>query len=271
MKLLDWVLALYPRDFRGRFGEDMRVALAEDYRHARSRGRLAGLLFFATAIPHALWCGLLERLPRPATIHTFFTVDTRDAVRGLAATPIVTLVSVLSLALGIGANTALFSILNSLVIKQLPVKSPEQLVVIDRTSWPNPIWEQIRERQHDLFESACAWSTSPTTFNLAESGRVDPVSGAYVSGGLFQTLGIDAIAGRTITPADDVRGGGGPDGLVAVISSRFWRSRFAGAHDVLGRQLVVDRVRFTIVGVLPAGFLGPEVGQAVDVFLPLAA
>ena len=177
MKLLDWILALYPRDFRRRFGEDMRTAFAEDYHRARSRGWLAGLLFLATAIPHALWCGVIEWLPRPATVHAFVTVDTRDAVRALAATPIVTMVSVLSLALGIGANTALFSILNSLVIKQLPVREPEQLVVIDHTSWTNPIWEQIRERQHDLFESAGAWSDD-TQFNLAESGRVDPVTGA---------------------------------------------------------------------------------------------
>jgi hypothetical protein len=176
MKLLDWVLAFYPRDFRGRFGEGMRTALSEDYRRARARGRLAGLLFLATAIPHALWFGVIERLPRPATIHAFFTVDTRDAVRALRATPIVTMVSVLSLALGIGANTALFSILNSLVIKQLPVREPGQLIVIDRTSWPNPVWEQIRRHQHDLFESAGAWS--PGEFNLAESGPVDPVGGA---------------------------------------------------------------------------------------------
>ena len=268
MKLLDWVLALYPRDFRGRFGEGMRAALTEDYRRARSRGRLAGLVFLTKTIPHAFWCGLIERLPRPATLHAFFTVDTRDAVRALRATPVVAMVSVLSLALGIGANTALFSILNSLVIKQLPVRDPGRLVVIDRTSWPNPVWEQIRERQHDLFESAGAWS--PERFNLAESGRVDPVSGAYVSGGLFHALGVDAIAGRTVAPADDLRGGG-PDGLVAVISSRFWQFRFGGARDVLGRQLAVNRVRFTIVGVLPPGFLGPEVGQAMDVFLPLAA
>ena len=163
MRLLDWVLVVYPRGFRGQFGEDMRTALSEDYRRARSRGRLPGLLFLGTTIPHALWFGLIERLPRPATIHAFLTVDSRDAVRALAATPIVTMVSVLSLALGIGANTALFSILNSLVIKQLPVRAPDQLVVIDRTSWPNPIWEQIRERQHDLFESAGAWSTAVTS------------------------------------------------------------------------------------------------------------
>jgi putative ABC transport system permease protein len=269
MKLLEWVVALYPRHFRGRFGEDMRTALAEDYRRAQSRGQVAGFLFLATAIPHALWFGFIERLPRPTTIHAFLTVDIRDAVRALAATPLVTIVSVMSLALGIGANTALFSILNSLVIKQLPVREPQQLVVIDRTSWPNPVWEQIRERQHELFESAGAWSHE-TEFNLAESGRVDAVTGAYVSGGLFRTLGVDAIAGRTVTPADDVRGGG-PDGLVAVISSRLWQSRFGGARDVLGRQLTVNRVRFTIVGVLPPGFLGPEVGKAMDLFVPLAS
>lgn len=268
MKLLDWVLALYPRSFRGRFGDGMRSALAEDYRRARSRGRLAGLRFLTATIPRALWFGLIERLPRPATIHAFLTVDTRDALRALAATPVVTVVSVLSLALGIGANTALFSILNSLVVKQLPVREPARLVEIGRTHWPNPVWEQVRERQHDLFESAGAWST--TSFNLAESGRVDPVNGAYVSGGLFLMLGVDAIAGRTLAPADDVRGGG-PDGLVAVISSRFWQSRFARTPDVLGRRLAVNRVRFTIVGILPPGFLGPEVGEATDLFLPLAA
>ena len=268
MKLLDWLVALYPEHFRGRFGEGMRAALNEEYERARSRGRLTSLIFFVTTIPHALWFALVERLPRPATIQAFLTVDTRDAVRALAATPIVTMVSILSLALGIGANTALFSILNGLVMKQLPVKEPGQLVVIDRTSWPNPVWEQIRDRQHDLFESAAAWEITP--FNLADTGRVDPVTGAYVSGGLFQTLGVEAIAGRTVTPEDDVRSGG-RDGLVAVISSRFWRARFGGAPDVLGRQLAVNRVRFTIVGVLPPAFLGPEVGQAVDVFLPLAS
>jgi putative ABC transport system permease protein len=269
MRPLDWILALYPREFRRRFGDGMRAALGEDYRRARSRGRLAGLSFLATAIPSALWFGLLERLPRAATIHAFLTADTRDAVRALAATPVVTAVSVLTLALGIGANTALFSILNGLVAKELPVREPGRLVAIDRTSWTNPIWEQIRERQHDLFESAGAWA-GDSQFNLAESGRVDPVNGAYVSGGLFRTLGVEALLGRTVTPADDARGGG-PDGWAAVISSRLWQSRFGGARDVLGRQLVVNRVRFTIVGVLPPGFQGPEVGKAMDVFLPLAS
>lgn len=103
---------------------------------------------------------------RLGTIRAFLSVDTRDAVRALWATPIVTAVSVLSLALGIGANTALFSIFNSLVIRQLPVREPQRLVTIDHTDWTNPIWEEIRERQTDLFESACAWSAM--RFNLAD-------------------------------------------------------------------------------------------------------
>ena len=174
----------------------------------------------------------------------------------------------LSLALGIGANTALFSILNSLVIRPLPVREPQQLVMIGRTDWTNPIWEQLRQRQSELFESACAWSFQ--RFNLSDPGRTDPVDGAYVSGGMFLTLGIKTVAGRPLTPGDDVRGGGA-DGHVAVISYRFWQQRFSGARDVLERQLTLNRVPFRIVGVAPRGFEGPEVGQAMDVFLPLAS
>jgi putative ABC transport system permease protein len=268
MKPYDWLLALYPRHFRDRFGAGMRAAFTADYAHARLRGRGAAMRYLAISVLHALWFGCMERLPRPAAVRSFLSADLRDAVRALWATPIVTAVSVLSLALGIGANTALFTILNGLVIRQLPVREPERLVIVGRTDWTNPIWEQIRERQYDLFESACAWSFEQ--FNLAGAGRTDPVDGAYVSGGLFHTLGIDTIAGRPLTPADDVRGGG-PDGHVAVISYRFWQKRFGGARDALGRSFTVNRVPFTIVGVAPPGFLGPEVGQAMDVFVPLSS
>ena len=144
MKLFDWLLAVYPREFRERFGAGMRAAFTEDYARARARGRLAGLLFLTTTILRALCFGFVERLPRAATIRSFVSVDVRDAVRSLRATPLVTAVAMLSLALGFGANTALFSILNSLVIRQLPVREPQQLVMIGRTDWTNPIWEQLR-------------------------------------------------------------------------------------------------------------------------------
>ena len=212
--------------------------------------------------------GVGERLPRLATFRSFLSVDVRDAFRSLRATPVVTIVAVLSLALGIGANTALFSILYSLVLKPLPVADPERLAVLAGNGWTNPIWEQIRDRQPELFESAFAWSRE--RFNLSPAGPADPVDGAYVSGGMFQTLGITTMLGRPLSPADDVRGGGA-HGFVTVVSHRFWQQRLGGSGDVLGRVLTVNGVPFTIVGVAPAGFLGPEVGQRMDVFLPLSS
>ena len=104
---------------------------------------------------------------------------------------------------------------------------------------------------------------------MSAGGQTEPVDGAYVSGRLFDVLGVTAIRGRMLTPADD--GGAQPDGPVAVISHRLWRQRFAGAHDVVGRQLTVQRIPFTIVGVMPPGFFGPDVGRMTDVMLPFAA
>ena len=198
MRLFDWLLALYPRRFRDRFAAGMHSAFAADYASARAHGRLAGLRFLAVTIVHALWFGIAEWLPRPQTVRSFLSADVRDAVRALKAAPLVTAISVLSLGLGIGANTALFSILNGLVLRPLPVREPHQLVIVGRTDWSNPVWEQIRERQSGLFESAAAWSVE--RFDLAQSGRIDPVTGAYISGGFFHTLGIDTIAGRPLVP-----------------------------------------------------------------------
>ena len=188
------------------------------------------------------------------------------------STPIVTGIAVLSLALGIGANSAIFSILDSLLLRSLPVAAPEQLVLVGnsrfpRTSWTNPIWEQIRERQ-GLFGGAFAWSN--TRFNLARGGQTEMVDGMWASGRLFETLGVSPLLGRRFTEADDRRGGG-PDGPVAVISYRFWQQRFDGAADVIGRTLVVERVPFTIIGVAPPHFFGVEVGRTFDVAVPIGA
>ena len=193
--------------------------------------------------------------------------DVRVALRGLRKSPGFALVAIGTLALGIGANTALFSIFSSLILRPLPVRDPGSLALLTNGSWSYPIWEEIRAREAELFDGAFAWS--PQTFDLSASGQSDPVDGAYVSGRLFDVLGVTAIRGRMITPADD--GGAAPDGPVAVISHRLWRQRFAGASDVVGRQLTVQRVPFTIVGVMPPGFFGPDVGRMTDVMLPFAA
>jgi predicted permease len=273
------LLGAYPERFRVRFEAGMRDAFHRDHAAARDRGLAVLARFWALTVVQALWYGLAERRGRkvmggfsdspdrsPTSRASWFTVDWRDAWRSLMATPTVTSVAVLSLALGIGANLALFTIANSLLLKPLPVREPDRLALLGEMSWTNPIWEQIRDRQDQLFDGDFAWSNE--TFDLSTGGVKDPIEGAYSSGRLFDVLGVPALVGRTFTERDDARRGG-PDGAVAVISHAFWRQRFNGASDAIGRRLMVDRVPFTIVGVMPPGFFGAEVGRAWHVILPL--
>src|SRR5262249_26939772 len=173
----------------------------------------------------------------------------RDAIRALNATPVVSLVAILSLALGIGANTAIFSILDSLMLKSLPVKAPDRLAVVGtgrgQDSWTYPIWEQIRDRR-DLFEGTFAYSSA--RFNLSRSAQTEYVDGFWGSGRIFDVLGVPSILGRTFTDADDRRGGG-PDGAVAVISYRYWQAKYSGGADAVGQTIAIDRVPYTIIGV----------------------
>ena len=194
-------------------------------------------------------------------------MDLRIGLRQITRNPGFAAIAVLTLALGIGANTALFSIFNSLILRPLPVRDPGSLALLTNGSWSYPIWSEIAARQTELFDGAFAWSVQ--RFDLSASGQTEPVDGAYVSGRLFDVLGVTARRGRMITPADD--GGAAPDGPVAVISYRLWQQRFAGASDVVGRQLTVQRIPFTIVGVMPPGFFGPDVGRMTDVMVPFAA
>jgi putative ABC transport system permease protein len=199
--------------------------------------------------------------------------DLRLAVRSLRATPIVTTVAILSLALGIGANTAIFSLINSLLLRTLPVRDPGRLVLLTEgvmtrpRAWSNPVWEAIRERPA-LFESTAAWSF--TRFSLTSGGETAFVEGLWTSGSFFDTLGVSALLGRTISDADD-RHDGGTDGPVAVISYAFWQRHFGGAAEAVGRSIRLDGVPFTIAGVMPPDFFGAEVGRAFDVAVPLAA
>jgi predicted permease len=195
--------------------------------------------------------------------------DLRLAVRSLWSTPIVTFVAIVSLALGIGANTAMFSLVDALVLRALPVREPERLAVLtDRAPkgewWPNPVWESIRDRQ--MFDRAFAWSTQQ--FDLAARGESHPIDGIYASGNVFDTLGVTTMLGRPLRPSDDRRGGGNA-GPVAVISYALWQREYGGAANAVGRTLTLNAVPFTIVGITPPGFFGPDVGRAVDVTIPL--
>jgi len=192
--------------------------------------------------------------------------DIRYSIRILLRSPAFALVAILSLALGIGANTAIFSIVNSLLLRSLPVRAPEQLVIVEGGSWTNPIWEQIRDHHAGLFGGAAAWGED--RFDLASGGVSDSVDGLWTSGNFFDVLGTPAILGRTFGPDDDRRGGG-PAGPVAVICYKFWQRHYGGAADVIGRPLTINRVTFTVIGVTGPEFVGPIVGRSYDVAVPL--
>ncbi|HXW07679.1 MAG TPA: ABC transporter permease [Vicinamibacterales bacterium] len=192
--------------------------------------------------------------------------DVRAAFRGLQKSPAFSFVAIATLALGIGANTGLFSIFNSLMLRPLPVRDPGTLVLLTGGSWTYPIWEEIRRYDAQLFDGAFAWAEE--RFDLSQGGVSELVDGAYVSGALFDVLGVSGFRGRMLTPEDDADA---PDGPVAVISHRFWQKHFGGTDDVLGRQLTLQRVPFTVVGIMPPGFFGPDVGRTADVMIPFAA
>jgi predicted permease len=260
-----WLLRAYPRAARERFGAGMRYAWGRDLAAARETGIRAVIAFWIVTVLEALRFAAAERT-RGVSLHAGVTVDWRDAWRSLRAAPLVSAFAVTSLALGIGGATALFSILNTLTMKPLPVREPQSLILLDKGSWTNPIWEAIRDRQREIAEGAFGWATD--RFNISPSGAAEVAQGLWVSGSLFEVLGVPARLGRTITNADDVRGGG-PGGPVAVISHAFWQRRFGGAADVIGRSVSIERVPFTIVGVTPQGFFGPDVGRSFDIAVPL--
>jgi predicted permease len=215
-------------------------------------------------------------MPVVRTIETLWR-EARFAIRALITTPLATAIAVLSLAVTIGGNTAIFSILNGLLLRPLPVEKPSQLVhvtdsVLRETGetrirvWSNPFWEQIRRRP-DLFAGTAAWSF--TRFDTSSGGETQFVEGMWVDGGFFTTLGIPAFRGRTVLASDD-QPGGGQDGAVAMISYGYWQRQFGGAGDVVGRVLTLNSVPFTVVGIAPPAFFGMEVGRTFDVAAPLA-
>lgn len=207
--------------------------------------------------------------------------DLRLAVRSLVATPVVSVVAGLSLALGIGANTAIFSIVNTLILRPLPgVADPERLVTMSSGNngdtgmsnsseprWSYAFWKEI-ERRSGSFDGALAWSAS--RFNLQMADDTQPLDGIYASVDFFRALGVPIVVGRTFSAADDVPSGS-PTGAVAVISYNFWQRHFAVSPQVVGTSLMIERVPFTIIGVAAPGFFGTEVGREFDVAVPIGA
>ncbi len=207
-------------------------------------------------------------------------MDLRYAARVSIQNPGFALVVILSLALGIGANTAIFQLLNAVRLRVLPVSKPDELASIRIVDSPHcctgdfysnhpdltgDIWNQVRQQQKGFFDLA-AWY--PTRLNLGQGIGSRPIDTLMVSGNFFQVLGVQPSLGRMISPADDYRGCGAQG---AVVSSGFWQREFAGDHGISARKITLDGHPFQIMGVTPPNFVGIEVGRTFDVAIPLCA
>jgi putative ABC transport system permease protein len=202
--------------------------------------------------------------------------DARHGLRLLLLNPGFAIVAILSLALGIGANTAIFQLLDAVRLRAIPVQHPEQLAIVkignfDSASGSfnsryshatNPQWEQIRAQQQG-FSGMFAWS--PDRLNLARGGEIREANVLWVSGGFFDVLGVKPEAGRLLNASDDHRGCAG----AAVISDSFWRSEYGASSNVFQKPIMLDGHPFDIVGVTPPAFFGVEVGRTFDVAIPL--
>ncbi len=222
---------------------------------------------------------------------TSFWQDLRYGAQMLLKHPAFTAVAILTLALGVGANTALFSVVDAVLLKKLPVKDPDRLVLfkaswngekfgtggfngtnrINRqtglvvgTSFPIQTLQRLRQETTALSD---VFAFSPMDLNFNAGGQAEVVSGQVVSGNYYSALGVPAVVGRTITDADD-NAAATP---VAVLSHRFWTNRFGADPSIVGKQVNINNVAFTVVGVTSAGFTGTSnVGTAQDVSIPLA-
>jgi predicted permease len=197
--------------------------------------------------------------------------DLLYGIRILAKRPGFTLIVALTLALGIGANTAVFSLIDAFLLKLLPVRDPQQLVFVRATnprgeitgSFPYPIFEQFRD-QNRSFSGIFAYDH--TRVSVTVEGQPEMVWGDFVSGSYFDVLGVSAILGRTFT-ADDDQAGKQP---AAVISSGYWRRRFGRDPAVIGKTIYLAKIPFTVIGVTSPEFYGLNVaGRSADVVLPM--
>ena len=255
------LLRLYPRDFRDEFGGEMTQLY-------RDRGRDEPWW--------SLWCSLVVDLVRtaPSEHLTMLRQDLRHAGRGLRRTPVITATAVLTLALGVGASTAVFSVVHAILLRPLPYPAADRLVELFeansqagymRVSALNYLsWV---ERSH-LLETIGAFNGAGAT--LTDEGDPELLSGSLVTSSLFHVLGVPPLLGRTLQPEDEQRG----SPRVVVLSELLWRSRFGGDRRIVGRSITLDGERHQVVGVMPRAFR--EVGRTqaaatanAQIFLPM--
>src|SRR5579872_69943 len=211
-----------------------------------------------------------------------FRRDVSYAARQLSKTPGFTLVAVLMLALGIGANTAIFSMLNAILLRTLPVRQPEQLFFLGEAMasgttnflphrstqvFSYPFFREFR-RTNQVFSDVAAIQSFVMRSHgrVAGRGEMEPVTVELVSGNYFNTLGVNAILGRVLTDAEDQIPGGHP---LAVASYSWWQNRFARDPSIAGKTITIGSTIYTVIGVTPSNFFGLTVGQSPDLWIPL--
>jgi len=265
--------------------EELALELQE--RHERGMAEEPAWAELATALRAELGEAPVER-PQPgreAMLMRFaaeFRQDFGYALRQLRKNPGFSAVAVAMLALGIGANTAIFSLMNAVLLRQLPVSHPEQLVLFgearpegDTSFMPSgntqafsyPFYRDFRERNQVFSSVAAIQSYLTSTYARLTGSGPEPVTLELVSGDYFQTLGVNAARGRLFTPADDRTIGGHP---VAIANYAWWQNKLGGDPTVIGRTATIGSTVYAIVGVAPRGFFGITVGQSPDLWIPLA-
>jgi len=202
--------------------------------------------------------------------------DLSFAVRQLRKSPAFTITAVLTLALGIGANTAIFSLLYALMLRSLPVSHPEQLARIRISDPADPqandvglSWQMIdmiRATSH-TFSDVSGWSGHTSIFMKDEQGTLRLWEGELVTGNAFGLMGVKPLLGRLILPSDDVQGGP-PQGWAVVMSYGLWNDQYKGDRGIVGKQITVSDIPVTVVGVLPPTFDGVEVGFSPKLYMP---
>src|SRR5215469_4815763 len=197
--------------------------------------------------------------------------DVRFGLRLLRKSPVFSFVAILSLALGIGANTAIFDLIDALLLKSLPVHDPRSLLFLGTqengavaTQFYYGTYQQLRAEQ-PFFQELAAYA-GQVRMNVTIAGAAESTAGQLVSGNYYSVLGIQPVAGRVFTPDDDRLPGAHP---VAIVSFAWWQRRMGRSPAVIGTKILIDGSPFTIVGVTPRGFNGLQVGDAPDISVPV--
>ena len=198
--------------------------------------------------------------------------DLRYASRMLVKSPGFTAVTILTLALGIGANTGLFSLVNSVLLANLPVRNPQELVVVKYTDartqqaeedFSYPMYQAMRDK-NTVF--ADVLTRSGLSFNASYGGQSEHASGELVSGNYFETLGVHPFLGRLIGPEDDRLPGASP---VAVLSYGYWQRRFGSDLSIVGKNIVLNEHPMRVIGIAPPGFYGTEMAHSPEILVPM--